>query len=90
MRCCQTFSFGSNLRHYNKAACPEKWTNQTIALQSLPLFPGEKNPPKWRNAVMQLCEHFGLTVRSSQLSDCLCVSDSSNSGYMECRRVMLK
>ena len=31
------------------------------ALQTLPLFPGEKDPRPWREAIRHVCERLGLT-----------------------------
>jgi hypothetical protein len=44
-----------------KQAYPERWENRTMALQTLPLFPGEKNPKPWQEAIHQVCQRLGLT-----------------------------
>lgn len=45
----------------HKHGYPERWENRTMALQSLPVYPGEKDPKPWREAVRQVCDRLGLT-----------------------------
>ena len=51
----------------HKHAYPDRWQNRTKALQTLPLFEGEKNPKPWREAVYQLSERLGLTEEGRRM-----------------------
>ena len=51
----------------HKYAFPERWENRTKALQTLPLFEGERDPKPWKVALSHLSERLGLTEEGRRM-----------------------